>query len=212
MAVEIRRGFGILAEHAEIVSRDPQKAERIKAQQQEIDKFLAQEGLSQLLDPQEDIRQVSAREVEQTRQRYANHLAAVAKEALRVANGEFVHQTKASVARALRENIRAGDPNLLSHFTHQTLVDQILLAGKELLLTVLHHKDNIFSGKMLDELLSMPEFRERASGFGWLETFQYAQEVLPKNTTGARVGLLLLNFSEVSKQKSIEERLQAVRV
>lgn len=211
MAVEIRDGFRLLAKHTEIVAHDPQKAERIREQQRQVERFLAAENLVQLENPQEDVRRVHAEEAEQKRQNYMNHLAAVAKEALQVADGEFVHPTKASVAHALREGIKAGDPNLFPHFTNQTLANQILLAGRELLLTVLHDEDRILGSKTLGELLDMPDFRDRAAGFGWLETLQYMQEVLPKDTTGKRVGFLLLNFSEVSEHKSVEERLQAVR-
>lgn len=55
MAIEIRKGFQGLAAYAEIVDADPEKAERLRQKEAEVQRFLTDEGLSELNNPRAEI-------------------------------------------------------------------------------------------------------------------------------------------------------------
>lgn len=193
MAREIDKGFHSLAIFVEVVKADSKQARRIVEKRREVDEFLASEGLAEV-EPRRELARFQKESAERRWVRYQNHLAAVAQEALRVEGEEFVHSTKASVVEALKKRISDGDPRLIPGYTSATLRRQIFSAAHEALSLV---SSTQLREKPLADLTSTDEFKSKFGKCeGWIETFNYASQVLPQETDVTTMMFLLLSFSK----------------
>lgn len=217
MAVEIRRGFQGLAEYVDVVEGDPAKAERVRQKQAEVARFLADEGLSEVITPRAEVARIQKERAEQKHIRYQNHRAAVAQEALRVEGEEFAHDTKASVVRSLKERIAGGDPRLIPGYTDSSLGRQIVRSA-ETGFHVASGPTGSDSMKMpLVDLLVSEDFTRIFSKYnGWVETFGYASRVLPPDTDTATLMFLLLSYSkdvgpDLTQFRTVQGRITEIR-
>lgn len=215
MAREIHRAFRDLAEYAEVVALDPQKAERIRQKQQEAAQFLATEDLSDVI-PRAEIIVARKEESKQNRARYHDHLAAVAKEALRVSGDSFVHGTQMSVVRSLRERIREGDQMIIANYKDSALARHVVAGYEVLWLVGSGLAGNTLARMPLFELVASRDFTNRFGYQWWLDTMEYASEVLPNDTTTFDLTFLLLSYSksvgpDSTKFITVEDRMAEIR-
>lgn len=194
--------FELFARYAEVNSKDPEKAERIRAKQAEVNDFLDREGL--LAIPKlELIEFIQSQRSELWDHRFT-HLALVAQEALRSTEGVFVHSNRADMVRALRERAAAGDQRILTHYTDRTLAHQIRDSGDIL-------GRNYPSRRTLLDLLKRPNYDTTYPNQTWKQTLQEWAAAFPGNTEVRDTMWLLIRFNFFSNIPTVEERLQAAR-
>lgn len=136
--------------------------------------------------------------------REQTHLAAVAKEALRVESGKFVHKSIASVVRGLREQMQQGNQWLKPDLSDETLSSDISMAGAafdvgEALGEVKSWEDlKKYLHMPLKQLMQNQELVSQMSSEAWVETLNYFSEVLPEETRAVDISLLLMGFPKLS--------------
>lgn len=150
-----------------------------------------------------------------SRVQYQNHLAAVAEEALRIKEGEFVHGSLMSVVRAINKAIiqdNNGDPRLLSAYQDKTLAGHVSEAGHALV-SEFSFTDEIKLGHLpvVELINNEEEFMDAVSLKSWRQTLRSLTTTLPKDTTSFDIAYLLIHAAAVDNHKSIEERIKIVR-
>lgn len=147
--------------------------------------------------PRAEVARVQKEQAKQKRIRYQNHLAAVAQEAIRVEGDEFVHNTKASLVRSLKERIAGGDLRLIPGYTDSTLGRQLLTASQVGFYVSSGMRGHEKIQMPLVDLISSKDFQKKINKYpGWIETFTYASQVLPRDTDTATMMLLLMSYSK----------------
>ena len=194
--LDIDRGYQKLTRYAEQVLKDQEKAARLRAMHQE-----------------QKIRLEAERVDAATR--HQDHLAAVAQEALRVdENGNFFHETKADVVRALKTKLTDGSDARLIPYTDPGLTRQVDRVGGALSRgaffdTREHARQYVDAPLAL--VVALPQFAQVIPFEGWQQTLRYARGVLPEETTIWNIGHLLYDFSRFGKERNAAERVGIVK-
>lgn len=210
MTNEIQGGFRNLARYVEEFESDPEKAARVRAKKEEVDTFLEQEGLTRISNPWTKLDDLRRERAYASEIKYMNHLSAVAEEALRVEDGEFVHSTRNSVMRALKAKLAEGSDTRLAQYSDRTLAHQVYIAGTNLIWPALRvGRDSTIS---LEEVVARSETSEYIIPYqGWRQTIRYAAEVLPEGTRLLDLANFLQDFSKFGRHKSVQHRIDAVQ-
>lgn len=204
MVTEARRGLADLADYAEEVQGDRTRAARILVRRDELDAFFKAEGLSSIHNPRALIDETRRNAAEARRQKYQDHLAAVAQEAIRVENGEFVHTSLNGVMRAVKAKIADGsDPRLMSGFADKTLAHQVFRSAVTMEGVI---KDNA-RRQPIKDLIGSSSFEQTVPSPAWRQTLQYAGQVLPEGTYVRGLSNLLFSFAAVAKYRSVADRI-----
>lgn len=143
--------------------------------------------------------------------RRQDHLAAVAAEAIRVENGEFVHASMGSVVRELRRHIEEGTDPRVMDTASGTLQRHIGIAGRTLP-KVLNY--NAFGEDLeipISEVVASPQFTTAVPYEGWRQTFRYAAENLPPTTTARDLSFLLTEYAKVNNHRDPAARINNAR-
>lgn len=209
MVTEVKRGLKELADYAEKVQGDQARAARILAKRDELDVLFRAEGLSSIHNPRALIDEARKNAAEARRQKYQDHLAAVAQEAIRVEDGKFVHTSLNGVMRAVKARISDGsDPRLMSGFADKTLAHQVFRAAATMEGVI---KDNA-RRQPIGDLVSSPSFEQTVRSPAWRQTLQYADQVLPPGTYVRDLSNLLFSFATVAKYRSVEDRIAVLHM
>lgn len=213
MSEYVRRGLDQLAEYAEIVEGDPEKAARVRARLKEDEAFFQEEELY-TIKPKLELERHREREAERSHEEYETHLSAVAQEALRIEGGEFVHSTLNGVVDALKAKITYGSDPRIKSYADKTLVRQVYLAGSHIEWGAFNN--NKFFGPehsrhLLNATVAAPDFESTVPNKGWQQTVRYAAGVLPANTEVRDLQWILRGFAQISKHKSVGARVDAAK-
>ncbi len=202
MSVEIRESFQRLAERALQAGYHGKAAHLIRLGAV-VEKAKAKKGLAGLETPKWTIEWQRQAEAGVKRLLWYNHLAIVAREALRVnKNGEFVHSSKMDVVHALRAKMAKGASGLIRDYKDSTLARHISAAGEQInkVRGGVFHRDNDLHYReklSLSSLGIQREFLDVVPSRRWRRTLRYARNVLPENATAADVGFFLISFPHI---------------